>query len=430
MTDLTSIRRKKTDEINILFISLLDFNSLNVRNIYTDLLWEMSDYNFHLTIVSPIEKRNYHNQKKLIIEGNTIIIKPVIGNYQKTNFFEKGLSLITLESKMLKEIKQMISQSKVDIVIYTTPPITLIKTIKYIKKKYNAMSYLLLKDIFPQNVIDLQIIKNKLFEKMFFLWFRKREVKLYQLSDYIGCMSERNKQYLIENNKYLDSDKIEVNPNSERVTINETNLKSKNELFGAYEIPTDKTIFIYGGNIGKPQGVSFILSCISENEKRTNAFIVIIGSGTEYDRIYNFIQDNSIKNTKLIPTIGKADFELFVQYSDVGLIFLDHRFTIPNFPSRLLTYMKQSKPILAAIDKSTDIGDIIVQNKFGFSCISNDINVFNELIDKYVNLSSSQLYEMGVNSYDYYIKNYTANKSAEMIIKRFYERDKNYDIRQ
>ena len=53
---------------------------------------------------------------------------------------------------------------------------------------------------------------------------------------------------------------------------------------------------------------------------------------------------------------------------DVGLIFLDKRFTIPNFPSRLLSYMQASMPVLAATDVNTDIGKVIEEGESDIGC--------------------------------------------------------------
>ena len=55
-------------------------------------------------------------------------------------------------------------------------------------------------------------------------------------------------------------------------------------------------------------------------------------------------------------SLPKADYETIVASCDVGMIFLDHRFTIPNFPSRMLSYMKAKIPILAVTDPNTDVG--------------------------------------------------------------------------
>ncbi|TNW86812.1 glycosyltransferase family 4 protein, partial [Enterococcus faecium] len=77
-------------------------------------------------------------------------------------------------------------------------------------------SYLLLKDIFPQNAVDLnQLSKNTYIYK----YFRKKEVSLYEVSDYIGTMSEQNSQYIRKHNK-IDEQILEVNPNSIRINEN------------------------------------------------------------------------------------------------------------------------------------------------------------------------------------------------------------------
>lgn len=56
-----------------------------------------------------------------------------------------------------------------------------------------------------------------------------------------------------------------------------------------------------------------------------------------------------------------GDYDILVAACDVGMIFLDYRFSIPNFPSRLLSYVYAKLPVLACVEESADIGDIIEQ---------------------------------------------------------------------
>ena len=69
----------------------------------------------------------------------------------------------------------------------------------------------------------------------------------------------------------------------------------------------------------------------------------------------------------------KDEYQLISDQCDVGMMFLDHRFTIPNFPSRILNYLASGNPVLAATDANTDIGAIARDNGFGFCCESNDV---------------------------------------------------------
>lgn len=56
-----------------------------------------------------------------------------------------------------------------------------------------------------------------------------------------------------------------------------------------------------------------------------------------------------------------GDYDILVAVCDVGMIFLDYRFSIPNFPSRLLSYVYAKFTVLACAEESADIGDIIEQ---------------------------------------------------------------------
>jgi hypothetical protein len=76
-----------------------------------------------------------------------------------------------------------------------------------------------LKDIFPQNAVDLKMMSSS---GILYDYFRKREIELYIMSDWIGCMSEGNKKYILKHNSYIDEKKVEVNPNS--IYLKEVNI--------------------------------------------------------------------------------------------------------------------------------------------------------------------------------------------------------------
>ena len=96
-------------------------------------------------------------------------------------------------------------------------------------------------------------------------------------------MSEANRVYVIENNR-INPEKVEVNPNTEQKNYNIEKI-DRNSILRMYSIPSEKTIFIYGGNLGKPQGIDFIIEYLKINELRDDSFILIVGSGTEYKKI-------------------------------------------------------------------------------------------------------------------------------------------------
>lgn len=402
--------------MNVLFLTLQDFSTIYESGIYTDLMKEFVKNGHSLFIVSPTEKRK-QQPTRLVDNGNYKILKLQIGNIQKTNLLEKGISTLTLESKFVEGIKKYSSDIKFDLVIYSTPPITLRKAIKYVKKRDNAKAYLLLKDIFPQNAVDLGMLKKTGIKGVLFNYFRTKEQELYKLSDYIGCMSKANVEFLLQHNPELSTEIVEVCPNSIDPIVIEKDEKKVAEIKAKYSIPLFKTVFIYGGNLGKPQGIDFLIECLKANKENEQVYFVIVGSGTEFTKLKTFFDNEKLTNAQLFSQLPKEDYEILANSCDVGLIFLDKRFTIPNFPSRLLSYMQASMPVLAATDINTDIGQVIEKGNFGNWCKSGDVGEFNRHVQQLCVLRTRK--KMGENARKYLKDNFTAKHSYEIIMRHF-----------
>lgn len=401
--------------MNILFLSLLDFDSLKESNIYTDLLEEFVKNGHKVSIISPIEKRNKGEERVIKDSDNCTILKLKIGNIQKSNLIEKGISTITIENKFLNGIKKYFSNIKFDLVLYSTPPITFQKVVSYVKKRDCAKSYLLLKDIFPQNAVDIEKISNK---GIIYRYFRVKEKKLYKVSDFIGTMSEGNTRFLLEHNKFVKKELVEINPNSIKIkdhiplsSIEKRKIKKKMGIDNA------KLVLLYGGNLGAPQGIGFLLDIVNYLEKLDEVCLLIIGSGTEYKKIEKYLVNNQITNTKLYPSLPKSDYIQIEQCADIGLVFLDYRFTIPNIPSRMLGYLQAGLPILAATDVNTDFKDIIVENGFGKWSLHGDLKSFIENIELMKDPNLQQI--MMQKGYDYLKEYCDVKNSYNKIIAHF-----------
>lgn len=398
--------------MNVLFLTLVSFESLEEHNIYTDLLREFIRNGHHVYAISPVEKKQ-RIKTHLIEENNSSILRLQIGNTQKTNILEKGISTVMIEPAFKNAIKQHFSDVKFDLVLYSTPPITLVGAIEYVKKRDGAKTYLLLKDIFPQNAVDIGMMSTSGVKGILYKHFRNQEKRLYHISDRIGCMSQANVDYVIKHNPELDPKNIEVCPNSIEVVDKSVDSETRLQIREKYGIPTDKKVFIYGGNLGKPQGIPFMIECMSKCRDIDDSFFLIVGDGTEYSLIEDYLKQSKQKNLRLMKRLPKEDYDTLVGACDVGLVFLDHRFTIPNFPSRLLSYMQAKLPVLACTDPNTDIGKVIVEEGFGWWCESNDSTMFHEIIQKTI---KSKLIVEKNRAFQYLLDYYTSERSYDLLI--------------
>lgn len=365
--------------MNILFLTIGRFESIEAHSIYADLLRCFRNHGHRVYVITPCEKRT-GKKTELVQENGAQILRIETGDVTgSANLIQKGLAQISVEPIFIRGIKNYFSNVKFDLILYSTPPITFAKAVEYVKKRDNARTYLLLKDIFPQNAVDLGMMTTTGPKGLIYKFFRAKERKLYAISDRIGCMSQANVDYVLKHNPEIDPGKVEICPNCVEVVDMSVDEETRRAIRTKYGIPLDKKVFIYGGNLGKPQGIPFLIECLKTQEKNEEAFFLIVGDGTEFGKLEAYFNEAQPTNMKLMKRLPKDDYDKMVGACDVGMIFLDHRFTIPNFPSRLLSYMQAKIPVLAVTDPNTDIGKVIVEGGFGWWCESDDAEAFYRL---------------------------------------------------
>ena len=414
--------------------------TIEKRGIYTDLMRKFREEGHAVYIISPCERRDGKPTTLYETEGVKILSVRTL-NVQKTNVIEKGLGQVSIEYLYKRAIHKYFKGVAFDIILYSTPPITLMGVVKDMKKKNpQAITYLLLKDIFPQNALDLGMMTEKGLKGFLYRHFRKQEINLYKESDYIGCMSPANVKYLLEHNPYIDPKRVEVAPNSIELVKTMTMTMTRDEIREKYGLPTDKPIFIYGGNLGKPQGIPFLMKCLEANKHRTDCHFLIVGTGTYLPMLQEWYQKQKtlpslqgegyggasvtrygagdrlldrLASITVMKGLPKDEYDQLVQACDVGLIFLDYRFTIPNYPSRLLSYLEYKMPIIACTDPNCDMGAIAEENGYGLWAPSNDVTAFTNAVDK---ILQSDIKDMGERGYDFLSKNYLVDNTYNAIM--------------
>ena len=384
--------------MRILFFTLIKITSFEESGIYSDMVREFVKNGHHIDYFFP-------NTKSFTKKENNYSLNSIKINLQvqkTSNFFLKFLSYQLLDYKFSNLIKK--SKNHYDLLILATPSIFQSRTIKNYRLRYlNSKILLLLKDIFPDNALDLGIL-NKNFPKLFlYNYFKSIEFKLYKSVNKIGVMTYLNKVYIEGRFPFL-KDKLFISPNS--IEYYEVKRLTNRESLG---LPLNKTIMVFVGNIGLPQDPIFFRKIIESSPDEI--FFVIIGTGT------GFIHFKGIKNDKLLLINENLSQNLIDQYlinSDYGLIILNHNFHVPNFPSKILTYLNSKLPIIAFTNSFNDL-KLMASNSDGW------ITFFESKIDNYLwekikesLFNRAKIPYLSNNDYDFSVK-----KQVESIIDKF-----------
>lgn len=396
--------------MNVLFLSLSAITTLQTPGIYQDLLRKFVNEGHSVFVVSAAERRT-GEQTHLIEEENCRILRVRCGNITKTNMIEKGISTVTLGFSFSQAVKQYLKGITFDLILYPTPPVTILPAVRRIQKLSGGKTYLLLKDIFPQNAVDLGIMRKN---GLLYQYFRHIEQGLYRASGRIGCMSPANVRFLLEHNPEIPPASIELFPNCQEIRETSIEPEVRQHIRQKYGIADEDTVFVLGGNLSSGHDFPFALQSFLQLEQQgAKVHLLFVGAGTEVNKISAFIKENGCRRISYVSSLPIDAYETLVCACDVGLILLDKRFTIPNFPSRLLSYMQAKKPVFCITDAATDVGTIAEENGFGWQCLDGDQNGFSACMDKILNCN---LAAMGEKAFSYLKQEYDVAKHIQKLL--------------
>lgn len=329
------------------------------RHIY-DLLKEISNQNDHAVLIFPKNKK-IKNNKNLKIK-NIEYIPIEIKGIKSKNFLIRGLKELILPFKFLFLLRK--EKIKIDKIIVFSPSIFFGLIFHNLKIIYKCKILLIIRDIFP----DWYIQKNKWQILNPLIWIAKMISKIqYKNTDIIATQSKYDQKILKKYNK------------KKKIIIIYNWLTKK---FIKRKIKKDKICkFVFAGTIGPAQNWERIIKAINILHNKNLIFqIYFIGNGTKFEFL-KFRLKELINREKVyfVDTINEDKFTKYISRFNVGIISLDQKILFNNFPGKFYSYLESNLPVLADINPSQEISEIIKKNNLGL--ISDPKNEY-DLVEK------------------------------------------------
>ena len=391
--------------MKVLFLMIAYPNVSRDSNMYTDLTQEFLLKGHDVYVAAPDI-----SPTKLSVEGGVKVLRIKTLPLFNTSVFQKGIANVLLPYQYRSAIIRFLPQIQFDVVITPTPPITFVGLAKFFKKKYGSKVYLILRDIFPQNAKDLGLINNMLI----FNFFRRKEKELYLIADSIGCMSRKNIEYVLSHNPEVNPDKLHLLPNWMRVKELDNNSNKQKSVLDL----NGKFVAIFGGNFGTPQKIEFIVEVAEKLKGRKEFLFLLVGDGTEKNRIKKLVEGKQLPNIVILDLLSRDEYLGLLKECNVGLVNLSDKFTIPNIPSRTLAYWALKLPVLAAVDKNTDYGELLGASNGGLWSVMGETDAYiANLVSLYNNPEKRK--QMGENGYNYLVRELNSQNAYKTIISKF-----------
>jgi len=245
-----------------------------------------------------------------------------------------------------------------DVVFTVSPPLPLGLSAWMVSKIRGARFVFGVQDLFPQNAIDLGLLRNKLA-----IWLSRRlELFIYKKAEVITVHSEGNRDYLMRQ-AGVPAQKVNVIPNW--VDIESIIPGCRYNSFRAKHNLGDKFIVLFAGTIGWSQGLEVILEASSRLRNYEDIVFLIVGDGVEKARLIAKAIAMKLSNIRFIPMQPRDKYPLVLSAADVCLVTLRPNVSTPVVPSKLLTIMASGRPVIAAVPGQGDVPKIIRTSQCG-----------------------------------------------------------------
>lgn len=316
-----------------------------------------------VTVITPME-----NQKEKLVQCQIDSVNVWYfssGPIKDTHRIKRAINETLLSFRAWSSISSKVKPGTFDGIIYYSPSIFFGTLVSKIKARCKCNSYLILRDLFPQWVIDAGMIKKGSIIDKYFRFFEQYS---YDQADVIGLMSEKNKQIFDHKTNNIYSTDILRNWASltpYKLTSRQTSIRSRLSL-------KDKVIYFYGGNIGHAQDMANLMRLAKSMSHYEQAHFLFVGQGDEVILINKLAKEWNLKNFTYLPSVNQIEFKNILADVDIGLFSLSAQHTAHNFPGKLLGYMVQSIPILGSVNFGNDLLEIVNGHNAGLITVNGD----------------------------------------------------------
>jgi len=288
------------------------------------------------------------------------------------SFVRRALAEMWLPFAMYRNIrKSPLRREKWDILAWYSPPIFFGPLIWKLRRNSGARTYLILRDIFPEWAVDLGLVRKG----PVYLVFKAIAAFQYAVSDVIGVQTPSNLGYL--SGWATPRRRIEVLSNWLAVTPDTgcSIAVGKTALAG-------RKIFVYIGNMGVAQGMDIFIELIQSLRDREDIGFLFVGRGSEFPKLEAEKASRELNNALFFDEIDSLEIPGLLAQCHVGLVALHPDHKTHNIPGKFVSYVHYGLPVLARVNRGTDLERLIEHEEVGRVYAGNSVGELQRLAEE------------------------------------------------
>ena len=294
------------------------------------------------------------------------VVRYRTGGIKGARLHVRGVNEMLLSATAWRRAGAVIEQEQCDLAVFYSPSIFFGPLVALLKRRWHIRTYLVLRDIFPDWAVQAGVLREGPTYRLLKVFERFQ----YRVADRIGVETQGSVEYFRDSGHL---EKVELLRNWTRTDPVrppvDCSFRHKLGLAG-------KTVFLYGGNVGVAQDMDNIVRLARRMEAGPEAHFLIIGAGSEVERLKVLVAAGKAGNITILPPVDQGDYLSLVSQFDVGLISLDRRLRSFSTTGKLLGYLRCGLPVLASVNPGNDLMDLLTGSGAGLCSWNGDDEAF------------------------------------------------------
>jgi colanic acid biosynthesis glycosyl transferase WcaI len=251
-------------------------------------------------------------------------------------------------------LKAAVANWKSPDALLLTSPSLLAAAVSIVRARFfhrETVVVLWLQDLYGQG--SKEIFKEKRVVQRIISWVEK---KTLARADSVVVIHESFKE-ILESEFGVSGSRIEVIPNWSQFSFNPNLSKADTaRKFGLRDMPT----VLHAGNMGRKQALEFAILAADHSSKFQ---LLLVGDGAMKTSLQELGKD--LDNVLFLPPVSEVDLSNLLNFSDILLVNESSDTGKMAMPSKLTTYMRAGKPIIAATTPNSNCALEILKSASG-----------------------------------------------------------------
>jgi colanic acid biosynthesis glycosyl transferase WcaI len=344
------------------------------------------------------DKKSYN---EIEVEDQVRIIRIKTLPHHNVGYIVRGIAQLIMPWQFLRKLRRY--EVNPDAVIVYSPPLPLALVGSALRRK--GVRYLLnVQDIFPQNAIDLGILKRPLQIK----FFQALEKYAYKTADVVTVHSTGNLAALeaahpnIRNHLRILHNWVDIDHHTPTGLIE----SSEHEDFRAKWDLKQRYVAVFAGVMGPSQHLDLILNVAEKMKDRTDLLFLLVGDGKEKSRLQALALTKNLNNVRFEGFVSREAYPRLLDACTIGLVCLSPQNRTPVVPGKILGHMAAGLPIAAFLHTTSDGHQLIQDAACGVSSDSGDLDACVKAITELLT-NDETLRAIGKSGQDYAIAHFS-----------------------